>query len=52
MGGERELEMITDLIEHGTGAERQLAEWRASRDLRALVGRIVESTAGKTRAGT
>jgi glutamate---cysteine ligase / carboxylate-amine ligase len=51
MGGERELEMITDLIEHGTGAERQLAEWRASRDLRALVGRIVESTAGKSRAG-
>ena len=33
------------MIERGTGAQRQLAVWRADRDLRALVRKIVEATA-------
>jgi carboxylate-amine ligase len=45
LGAERELDAVTDLVDHGTGAERQLAEWRADRDLRALVRKIVEATA-------
>jgi carboxylate-amine ligase len=45
LGSERELEAVYELIEEGTGAERQLAEWRANRDLRALMRRIAESTA-------
>jgi glutamate---cysteine ligase / carboxylate-amine ligase len=45
LGSERELEAITDLIEGGTGAERQLAEWRAERDLRGLVRKIAAATA-------
>jgi glutamate---cysteine ligase / carboxylate-amine ligase len=42
---EREFEGVEDLIERGTGAQRQLAVWRANRDMRALVGRIVDATA-------
>jgi glutamate---cysteine ligase / carboxylate-amine ligase len=45
LGSEREFEAVTDLIEGGTGAERQLVEWRADRDLRALVRKIAASTA-------
>ena len=45
LGAERELEGITDLIERGTGADRQLAEWRANRDMVALVRSIVAATA-------
>jgi len=45
LGSERELEAVTDLLEGGTGAERQLAEWRADRDLRGLVRKIAASTA-------
>jgi carboxylate-amine ligase len=45
LGSERELEAVVDLIEGGTGADRQLAEWRANRDMRALVRKIVASTA-------
>jgi glutamate---cysteine ligase / carboxylate-amine ligase len=45
LGSERELEAVTELIEGGTGAERQLSEWRADRDLRALVRKIADSTA-------
>jgi glutamate---cysteine ligase / carboxylate-amine ligase len=45
LGSERELEAVTELIDGGTGAERQLAEWRANRDLRELVRKIVASTA-------
>jgi carboxylate-amine ligase len=45
LGSERELEGIEDLTEHGTGANRQLDDWRANRDLAALVRRIVEATA-------
>jgi glutamate---cysteine ligase / carboxylate-amine ligase len=45
LGSERELEAVTDLVEGGTGAERQLAEWRADRDLRELVRKIAAATA-------
>ena len=45
LGSERELEAVTDLVEGGTGAERQLAEWRADRDLRGLVSKIAAATA-------
>jgi len=44
LGSERELEGIEDLTERGTGANRQLDDWRANRDLVALVRRIVEAT--------
>jgi carboxylate-amine ligase len=44
LGSERELEVVTDMVEAGTGADRQIAEWRANRDLRALVQKIVEAT--------
>jgi carboxylate-amine ligase len=45
LGSERELDAVIELVEDGSGAERQLAEWHANRDLRALVRRIVESSA-------
>ena len=45
LGSAREFEGIEDLIERGTGAQRQLAVWRAERDVRALVRKIVEATA-------
>jgi carboxylate-amine ligase len=45
LGSERELEVVFELIEGGSGAERQLADWRADRDLRELVRKIVASTA-------
>ena len=32
---------MIEMVEGGTGAERQLADWRADRDLRALVRKIV-----------
>lgn len=45
LGSTRELEGIEDLVANGTGAERQLAVWRADRDLRSLVRKLVEATA-------
>jgi glutamate---cysteine ligase / carboxylate-amine ligase len=42
---EREFEGVEDLIESGTGAQRQLAVGRANRDMRALVRKIVDATA-------
>jgi carboxylate-amine ligase len=45
LGCEREFDGIEDMVENGTGAHRQLAEWQASRDLKQLVRRIVEATA-------
>ena len=49
LGSRRALETVAELIEGGTGAERQLADWRADRDLRALVRKIVASTARGTK---
>jgi carboxylate-amine ligase len=45
LGSEREFEGLEDLIAHGSGADRQLAEYRANRDIVALVRAIVEATA-------
>jgi carboxylate-amine ligase len=42
---EREFDGIDELIERGTGAQRQLLVWRADRDMRTLVRKIVEATA-------
>jgi glutamate---cysteine ligase / carboxylate-amine ligase len=49
LGSERELEGVLDLAAGGTGASRQLAEWRANRDMVALVRSIVEATAAPAR---
>jgi len=49
LGSEREFEGIEDMIEGGTGAHRQLAEWQGSRDLKALVRAIVDATAAGVR---
>jgi glutamate---cysteine ligase / carboxylate-amine ligase len=49
LGAERELEGVLEMTEGGNGAERQLADWRADRDLRELVRKIVASTARGTR---
>jgi carboxylate-amine ligase len=46
LGAEREFDGLLDLIEHGSGADRQLAEYRANRDMVALVRAIVEATSG------
>ncbi len=48
LGSQRELELVIEVVEGGSGAERQLADWRADRDLRALVRKIVASTAQGT----
>jgi carboxylate-amine ligase len=45
LGCERELEGIEEILERGTGGQRQLAVWRADRDLRSLVRKIVAATA-------
>jgi carboxylate-amine ligase len=45
LGCLRELETIEEMVDRGTGAQRQLAVWRADRDLRQLVRKIVEATA-------
>jgi len=38
---------IHEILKHGTGADRQLAVWQKTRDLRAVVDYIVqETTAG------
>ena len=52
LGSESELEGILELTESGTGADRQLAEWRANRDMAALVRAIVEATAAGVRGGS
>ena len=49
LGAERELEGVIDLAQRGTGADRQLAEWRANRDMVALVRSIVAATAAGVR---
>ena len=51
LGCERELESVIDLIERGAGADRQLAEWRANRDVVALARSIVAATSVGMRGG-
>jgi carboxylate-amine ligase len=45
LGCLREFEGVEDMLDRGTGAQRQLAVWRADRDLRKLVRKLVEATA-------
>jgi len=45
LGCRRELEVLDEMVERGNGAQRQLAVWRADRDLRLLLRKIVEATA-------
>jgi carboxylate-amine ligase len=52
LGSEPELQGIVEIIERGTGADRQLAEWRANRNMVALVRSIVEATSAGIRGGS
>jgi len=46
-GSRKEIATIHEILERGTGADRQLAVWKKTRDLRAVVDLIVaETTAG------
>jgi carboxylate-amine ligase len=46
-GSRKEVSYINTILKHGTGADRQLAVWQKTRDLRAVVDYIVqETTAG------
>jgi glutamate---cysteine ligase / carboxylate-amine ligase len=45
LGCLREFEAVEDMLDRGTGAQRQLAVWRADRDLRKLVRKLVEAAA-------
>jgi carboxylate-amine ligase len=46
-GSRKEVGYIHEILKHGTGADRQLAVWQKTRDLRAVVDYIVqETTAG------
>jgi carboxylate-amine ligase len=46
-GSRKEVSYVRHILKHGTGADRQLAVWQKTRDLRAVVDYIVkETTAG------
>jgi carboxylate-amine ligase len=45
LGSADELAAIDDLLEHGNGGSRQLVVYEANRDLREVVGEIVQKTA-------
>ena len=42
LGSKEALALIFDIIEHGTGAKRQLDIWREKGDVRGVVGEMVE----------
>ena len=44
LGSRREIEYACTILREGTSADRQLAEFRQSQDLRAVVDRVVEET--------
>jgi carboxylate-amine ligase len=44
LGSEDELEGITDILERGNGASRQIVVYEANNDLREVMGEIVEKT--------
>ncbi len=48
LGAEHELEGITDLIERGNGAARQVVVYEANHDLREVMGEIVSATVGES----
>lgn len=46
-GSRKEISTIHEILDHGTGADRQLAVWRKTHDLKAVVDHIIaETTAG------
>ncbi|MGI8512621.1 MAG: carboxylate-amine ligase [Solirubrobacteraceae bacterium] len=47
LGSVSELEAITDLLERGNGAQRQVVVYEANHDLREVVAEIVAATAGE-----
>jgi len=46
LGSDRELEGVLDILDGGTGADRQLVVYEANHDLRELLAEIVAATAG------
>ncbi len=44
LGSRREIEYAYTILSEGTSADRQLAMFRQSQDLRAVVDRVVEET--------
>jgi len=44
LGSEREMAHIERIIREGTGADRQLAAWEDTQDMKAVVDRIVDET--------
>ena len=44
LGNQREIEHIERIIREGTGADRQLAVWERTQDMRAVVDQIVAET--------
>ena len=44
LGGETELEAVEDLLDHGTGARRQIVVYEANHDLGEVTREIVEAT--------
>lgn len=44
LGSRKEIEYVHRILEHGTGADRQLKVWNQSNDLKAVVDYIVEET--------
>lgn len=49
LGCEAEFESLSDLLEHGSGGQRQLKVWRRDRDLRSLVRELVDKTGASPR---
>jgi carboxylate-amine ligase len=44
LGSEREMKHVERILEEGTGADRQLAVWERTHDLKAVVDHIVAET--------
>jgi carboxylate-amine ligase len=44
LGSQREMAHIEDILLHGTGADRQLAVWDRTQDMKAVVDQIVAET--------
>jgi glutamate---cysteine ligase / carboxylate-amine ligase len=44
LGNQREIEHIERVIRKGTGADRQLAVWERTQDMKAVVDQIVAET--------
>jgi carboxylate-amine ligase len=44
LGSEREMAHVERIIREGTGADRQLAAWERTQDMKAVVDHIVTET--------